>query len=122
MTGMLWARPVYSARVRVLRRLGGEPPLHRRGAIALHRVEQRFGLGLRNHHRAVAWLQQLLSYCVIEQREQPSVVALHVEQATRFGVQPELRPGQDFAEFLESAEAARKGNEAIAQVRHQLLA
>ena len=54
-------------------------PLDCRRDTAPH-VEQSFGIGLGDHHGAIA-LQQLLGDRMIEQREQPSEVTLHVQQS-----------------------------------------
>ena len=54
--------------------------------------------------------------------DQPRVVAAHVEQAERLGVQPELRPGVDLEQLLERADPARQRDEAVRELGHQRLA
>lgn len=54
--------------------------------------------------------------------QQWCVIACDVEQANGFRMQSKLRPGGDFEEFVECAEAAGEGDEAIGEVCHQCFA
>ena len=59
---------------------------------------------------------------MVEEPQQGVVIAFHVEQAAGLGVEAQLAPGNDFAEFLKGAEAPGQGDEAIRQFRHAGLA
>src|SRR5260221_4989891 len=62
---------------------------------------------------------ELLGDGVVEKVEKGVEVAVDVEQADRFGVQPERRPGQGFEELFISAKAPGKSEEARTDSRHQ---
>jgi len=74
------------------------------------------------HKRPVLRLQEPLFDLVIEQRQQRLEVAPRVEHTDRFGVDAQLRPGQDLEQFLQRAHAAGQGHETVGQVGHQRLA
>ena len=59
---------------------------------------------------------------VVEEGEEGVVETGDVQQAVGFAVKAELRPGEDFGEFLEGAEAAGQGDEGIRQLGHESLA
>ena len=54
---------------------------------------------------------------VAEEGEEAGVEVFDVEQADGFVVEGELLPGEGFEEFLEGADAAREGDEAIAEMQ-----
>ena len=66
--------------------------------------------------------EKALAGRLVEHGEQRIEIAGHIEQSTGFVVQPELRPGENFAQFVQSAKAAGCGNEQIGQIGHQRLA
>ena len=74
------------------------------------------------HDRAVLRAQEALGDRVVEHRGEPVVVAAHVEQAARLGVQAELGPGRDLEELLERPEAAGQRHERVRQLGHLRLA
>ncbi len=67
-------------------------------------------------------MQEALVHHVVGEGEQPIPVSGDVEQADRFAVKPELRPGEDLEQFLDRAEAARQRDHSIRQRLHQRLA
>ena len=49
-------------------------------------------------------------------------IAVDVREDHRLGMQAELRPGDDFHQFVEGAHAARQADEGIGHVGHERLA
>ena len=64
-------------------------------------------------------MDELLLDSVIEEFPQRIVIAFDVQQSARFVVQAELRPGPDFEDFFQGADAAGQGNESVGKLRHQ---
>ena len=72
----------------------------------------------RAHLRA----QEALLHGVVEEGDERLVVARHVQQPQRLGVDAQLRPGVDLEELLERADAAGQRDEGVGELRHQRLA
>ena len=65
---------------------------------------------------------ELLVDGMVEEFKQRAVKVGHIQQSTRFALQAELRPGQDFSELLQGALPAGQGDKAVGQLRHERLA
>src|SRR4051794_5692469 len=59
---------------------------------------------------------------MVEEAREPVVVAAHVEQPERLGVQAELIPGVDLEQLLERPHAAGQRHERVRELGHQRLA
>lgn len=77
---------------------------------------------VREHQTSVLRPDELPGDRMLDLRQERIVEAGHVQQTAGLGVEPQLRPGENFAEFIERAEAAGQGDERVAQLRHQRLA
>ena len=99
-----------------------DPLRARRRAPAPERLDQRLGALLDHEHLAVLGGDEALGHGVVEERGELGVVAAHVEQPERLGVQPELRPGVDLEQLLERAHPARERDEPVRELGHQRLA
>ena len=72
--------------------------------------------------RARLRAQEALLHGVVEEGDERLVVAGHVDQPERLGVDAELRPGVDLEELLERADAARQRDEGVGELGHERLA
>src|SRR5829696_3528940 len=87
-------------------------PLAQRGRSPAREGVEQLGRRRRGVQRlAVLRTQEALRDRVIEQRGQPVVVAVDVDDAHRLGVQAELAPGVDLDQLLEGARAAGQRDE-----------
>jgi len=59
---------------------------------------------------AVFRIRELFGHGTVELLDERIKVRVYVQKTHRFGVKPKLRPRDDLAEFLESAEAAGQSN------------
>ena len=60
-----------------------------------------------------------LGHGVVEKSGQRVEVARDVEDPARFGVNAELAPRQNLEESFQRSDAARQGDEPVAQIRHR---
>ena len=59
---------------------------------------------------------------MVEQLQEVVKIAVYTQHATWFVMNSELRPSQDFAEFVESTKSAWHGDETVGQIGHKRLA
>src|SRR5690348_5964951 len=97
-------------------------PLHYlRRLISLKSREKRPRIALDDDHRPVNLAYELFLHRTIEELEQRIEVAGDVEQAARFFVHAELRPGPDLENFLQCSDAAGQCDESVRQLGDQRL-
>src|SRR5687767_4687274 len=90
-----------------LRLAGGPNPFGLRRIRGVRQpIEQAPGVLVGDHQRAAGWLEKPVRHGAVELGQQRIVEAQDVEQASPLAMEPELRPGHHFAEFLDGAEAA----------------
>jgi hypothetical protein len=58
----------------------------------------------------------------VGERDERRIVVRDVEDAARLAVKSELRPGHHFAELVPGSEAARKHDERVREIGHELFA
>ena len=88
----------------------------------LERGEQVVEVVADGQQRAHLRAQEALLHGVVEEGDERLVVARHVQQPQRLGVDAQLRPGVDLEELLERADAAGQRDEGVGELRHERLA
>ena len=91
-------------------------------AEGLQLLEQRWNVRRIEQQPAIFLVDKSIRDGTAELLQQRVVVALNVEQAARFAVDAELRPGDRFEKFFECPVAAGQGNEGVGQIGHACFA
>jgi len=85
-------------------------------------VQQPGGVGVGEDEVAVRLADEVFGDGAVEESQEGVVEALDVQQAVGLAAKTELRPGEDFGEFLEGAEAAGQSDEGVREFGHEGLA
>src|SRR3954453_12926038 len=93
-----------------------------RGFILHHLSQQDFWIAVGDNHCPVRGVQKEFAYGMVEQLQEVLKIAVYIQHATWFVMNSELRPGQDFAEFVESTKSAWHSDETVRQIGHKRLA
>ena len=98
-----------------------DPPRKRWRRHRLHTRNQR--TRIRIHHEQIPILlpDEPLQHGVIEKAQQRREKLIHIEQAIRLPVQPQLSPRPYLEQFLERSQPTGHGEKAIRQLREQRL-
>src|SRR5271154_2139462 len=76
-------------------------------AKALHAIQHRCYVRVDHHEPSVGWLDESFAHAMIEKIDQSSIVILDIQQTAWFSMNAQLRPSDDFTEFLEGTEPSR---------------
>lgn len=85
-------------------------------------VDQAFRIVIGEEHLAVHGKNESILTGAVGLTEKRIVITLDIEQRAGLAQDSELRPGEDFAEFIPGAEAARQREKRVGAVGHEGLA
>jgi hypothetical protein len=105
-----------------LRLIPRNPLLHPRRLPCVEAAQEGFGVGADHGDVAMLFFHEALAHGAVEELHERREEAVHVEEAERFLMQPELRPRPHFENLFERAEAAGECDEGIGEIGHHRFA
>lgn len=95
-------------------------PFFRQRWLVLGKAGEQFArVSRRYHNAAVLRPYKALGYGVVEQLLERREIVEHVQAAARFVMDPELCPGENFAQFFVGAQPTGESHKGIGEFRHQ---